>query len=173
MINQGNINAIRNQDGSIDYSINYTVDSENELFCRDDINNIKIKESDGIWYYLHLGLFFIKVPVDFIDKNYSVIDDTVWEHIEGEIIKYILFDYYSMDEQFRDYINENNYDISDIKQNIINNEKCVELFCDKCYDLTDYFDEWAIIEPDASNSRIDRISIRPRSKKHIETISWE
>lgn len=172
MMNNGNITALRNADGSIDFTVSYTVNSENELFCRDDIDCIKIKE-DGIWYYLHLGLFFIKIPVEYLERNYSVIDDSVWKSIEGYIISFILNDYYGSDESFRAFIKDNNYNISDIKQDTAKADTCVEKFCDKYYDLVEYFDEWVIIIADTSNSRIEGIKLMPRKDKHIETYNWE
>lgn len=168
-----NIKAERGLDGKISYVISRYADSENDIFFQNDVDLIKIKEVDGIWYYMHLGLFLIKIPIEYIDNVFSIVDDKTWEHLEYEIVKYMLNDYYDSDEGFRTYISDNNYSITDIRQNTDSEDVFSKSFCDMFYDTVEYFDNCAVIKTDASNSKIERILLRPKNEKHVETISWE
>ena len=51
-------------------------------------------------------------------------------------------------------------------------EDYVVAFCDSFYGLTDYFDSWAVINTDDKGD-INKIILRPKEDKHIETINWE
>lgn len=172
-----NYNAIskRMPDGTIDHVITLNLKSENDIFKYDNNSEIVvITEEDGNKYYIHLGLFIVKIPFDYADGKIKDNDFDFWKCIEEKIIDYILNDYYyNNNDGFEDYLKSLNYNIDEIKSRLDGADNSVDAFCNYYYDLVDFFDNWAVIKTDTSFQSIDRIIIKKRSLNHIETIDWE
>lgn len=164
--------AKRLQDGSISFTVNYKLKSESELFLFDNgLDTVVISESDGK-YIIRLGLFIEKLPFDYADEKIKSGEEAFWKGVEKNIINYILTDYYNEDDSFKDFVRNNNYDVQAVKEELEKSEDYVVAFCDSFYGLTDYFDSWAVINTDDKGD-INKIILRPKEDKHIETINWE
>ena len=170
----------RMPDGSINYNVSFNLKSEDDIFWFDrEIENVIIKESDGRNYYIHMGLFFIKVPYEYVLKNNDEPDKDIWKKTELAIIKYILHEYYDNNHSFRLFLRQKNYDIKKIRKIFKSNafdddidDDIIESFCHYYYDITDYFDTWALVDTDDTYSEINNIILRKKSDNHVETVNW-
>ncbi len=174
-----NYNAIseRMPDGTVRYTVSCNLKSENDIFWHDrNTDSIIIKENDGISYILHIGLFIIKVPYEFVLKKKVQYGEGIWYEIERNIIDCILNDYYENNESFRSFLEQKNYDIKEIKEKINNTKDSSadvsELFCHYYYDITEYFDTWAVLKTNDDFSEIRSIILKQKSKEHNETVNW-
>lgn len=159
-------------DGSISYTVSYKLKSERELFSLDNgLDTIVLSEEDDK-YIVHLGLFIEKLPFDNASEKIKSGEEAFWKEVEKNIINYILTDYYNKDEGFKEFVFKNNYDVQAIREELEKSDEYVTAFCDSFYSLTDYFDSWAVINTDDKGD-INKIILRPKEDKHIETINWE
>ena len=163
----------RMTDGSLDFTISYKLESENELFFLDNDLDVLILYEGDKKYIVHLGLFVEKIPYDFVEYKIKVAGNLFWKQIEKIIIDYILTDYYKEDYNFKNYMCENNLDVSFIKKELEKSDDYVDAFCNSFYSLTDYFDSWAVIKTEEDFMTINKILLKPKEDEHIETINWE
>ncbi|MBQ9200335.1 MAG: hypothetical protein IJ141_09180 [Lachnospiraceae bacterium] len=204
MINKSII-AKRQPDGKIWYMSSDIVDSEHDIFFNnEETEYVSFMDTDNIWYCVHMGIFIVKLPLDFvkdkicsvesyefIDKQNNRIDEfkscesnfknisedvideiDFWESIDRAIITYILKDYYAESEDFRKYMEENSFRRDEIIGIIEDKKDGIKYFCEKYYDVINYFDNWVLIKTDDTNSSINKIVLKKKGDKHIETSNW-
>lgn len=173
-MNYYNARSERMPDGSINYSISFNLKSENDIFKYDNNSElVVIKEQDGKRYYLHLGLFIVKIPYEYAHDRIKERPSDFWNFVECKILDYILNEYYDNNDDFEEYLKLHNFNINEIKRRLEKSIDFIDEFCNYYYDVVNFFDSWAVIETDQYYENIERILIRKRSKGHIETIKWE
>ncbi len=135
-------------------------------------------DGDNEWYYIIRGPFRIKIPLWLVSRN---ITEDGYEfdfrnRIPRVIVYYIFHDRYQEDQEFRNYLLENNMD--EVKFMSIESElgefPLRDLF-ERYKVIYDYFDDWIVIKPTEIEEDRCRINVimKKKSETHIETLYWD
>ncbi len=136
---------------------------------------------DDKWYYVLPNTFLIKVPLEYLGVRYikskgefNSCDECV--QIDKLVAKCILEEWYSTNDCFQSYVCEHYpQGIESIKQDVYNGEDnpCHLLYL-KYSLIYEWFDDWAVVNINESNTEIEGIVLRPRQdeENRVETIDW-
>lgn len=130
---------------------------------------------DHVWYYIVPGSFRIKIHTKLIEEN---LDEAGYEFnflrkVEDKILRYVLNNYGKTDRDFIKYIEDEGYDIDDIKREIsIDGKLSIIKFYQKYKKIYYYFDDWILIKSNKHNTEIEDIIVKKQGEHHIETCEW-
>lgn len=128
-----------------------------------------------MWYYIVPGSFRIKIHTKLIEEN---LDEAGYEFnflrkVEDKILRYVLNNYGKTDRDFIKYIEDEGYDIDDIKREIsIDGKLSIIKFYQKYKKIYYYFDDWILIKSNKHNTEIEDIIVKKQGEHHIETCEW-
>lgn len=93
--------------------------------------------------------------------------------VEDKILRYVLNNYGKTDRDFIKYIEDEGYDIDDIKREIsIDGKLSIIKFYQKYKKIYYYFDDWILIKSNKHNTEIEDIIVKKQGEHHIETCEW-
>ena len=132
-------------------------------------------DSDYKWYYIHPGPFRIKIPLELISNNLDCegYEFNYLQQIQVEIVKSMFRSYRAFDVDFNDFLECNEYDADTIVETITREgTHALYHLYEQYRKIYEYFDDWIVIKSDNTYTDIEKIILRKKENKHMETIQW-
>lgn len=131
---------------------------------------------DHKWYYIIPGPFRIKMPLELIANH---LDERDYEfaylkEIQDQVLQYIFTDYLEKDADFKKYLEEENFDLGKVINDIKNEDGQLSMYDlhDKYYAIWKYFDDWILLKTNEDNTEIVDIIVKKKEEGHTETNLW-
>ena len=134
-------------------------------------------DTDNQWYYIIPGPFRIKMPLELVYNN---TDKDVYEFdfkrkIKSDFMEYIFTDYLKENPDFMNFLEMNGYKPEEIlektKSNKLDLYDPYNLF--KHYKpVFEYFDDWVLVKTNKACTEVEKIIVKKKAEKHMETCDW-
>ena len=129
---------------------------------------------DKQWHYIVPGPFRIKIPLKVVEANldsrgmeFAFINET-----EKQLTRYLLGQYGEENTKFGKRLREGGCDTKRLLEEIEESPWPMEIIYENKL-IFSYFDDWVVALPDEKRQKIEAFMVKPRGKRHVETIFWK